>query len=139
MTDTEKLEINELRNQGLGYKAIAKKLSISENTVKSYCRRHKVGIKLPISNFSSEKLHFCKCCGAAIEQRKGVKPRKFCSDSCRKQYWTEHQGEINRKSAIEQVCPVCGKAFSDYANHSRKFCSHNCYIRSRFKGGDANG
>lgn len=68
MTETEKQKINELRNQGLGYKTIAKKLSISVNTVKSYCQRHKVGVKLPKSISSTENLHFCKCYGVAIEQ-----------------------------------------------------------------------
>lgn len=75
MTEAEKQKINELREQGLGYKAIAKELSISVNTVKSYCQRHKVGMKLPVANSSGENLHFCKCCGVSIIQRKGVKPR----------------------------------------------------------------
>ena len=30
----------------------------------------------------------------------------------------------------------CGKPFTVYGNSKRKYCSHECYIRNRFKGGD---
>ena len=33
-------EIDKLRFQGYGYKKIARLLRLSENTIKSYCRRH---------------------------------------------------------------------------------------------------
>ena len=40
MTDMEKEKIRYLRGEGLGYKAIASRLALSENTVKSFCRRN---------------------------------------------------------------------------------------------------
>jgi len=32
------------------------------------------------------------------------------------------------------TCPACGKQFSDYAGHRRKYCSHSCYITHRYGG-----
>ncbi|MCI8790782.1 MAG: RNA polymerase subunit sigma-70, partial [Lachnospiraceae bacterium] len=40
MTDAEKEKIRFLRMEGLGYGAVAERLGLSENTVKSYCRRN---------------------------------------------------------------------------------------------------
>ena len=42
LTDTQKTAIVNLRASGHGYKAIAKKLSISRETVRSYCSRHDI-------------------------------------------------------------------------------------------------
>lgn len=42
LTDTQKSEIRDLRMQGLGYKAIAEKLSLSRETVRSFCTRNHV-------------------------------------------------------------------------------------------------
>lgn len=40
LTDTEKTAIKDLRAAGLGYKAIAEKLSLSRETVRSFCARN---------------------------------------------------------------------------------------------------
>ena len=40
LTDTEKAAIREMRLSGLGYKAIAEKLSLSRETVRSFCARN---------------------------------------------------------------------------------------------------
>lgn len=40
MTDAQKEQVRYLRCEGLGYGAIATRLGISENTVKSFCRRN---------------------------------------------------------------------------------------------------
>lgn len=40
LTDAEKSAIESLRAAGLGYKAIAEKLSLSRETVRSYCTRN---------------------------------------------------------------------------------------------------
>lgn len=39
MTDEQRQKIEELRWQGLGYKAIAKKLELTRDDVRNYCRR----------------------------------------------------------------------------------------------------
>ena len=40
LTDAEKAAIKDLRAAGLGYKAIAEKLSLSRETVRSFCARN---------------------------------------------------------------------------------------------------
>ena len=40
LTDTEKAAIQEMRMSGFGYKAIAEKLSLSRETVRSFCTRN---------------------------------------------------------------------------------------------------
>ena len=47
MNDIQKAQIRELRLQGFGYRKIAKETGMSENTVKSYCRRHPLSLKEP--------------------------------------------------------------------------------------------
>ena len=40
MTESQKQQIISFRRQGIGYLKIAQELGISQNTVKSYCRRN---------------------------------------------------------------------------------------------------
>ena len=40
MTETEKLQISDLRIKGVGYKAIAAIVGISRDSIKSYCKRN---------------------------------------------------------------------------------------------------
>ena len=42
MTDEQKEQIKVLRQRGMGYIRVAQALGISENTIKSFCRRNKV-------------------------------------------------------------------------------------------------
>ena len=50
MTEEQKIKIIELRNQGLGYKRIAKQLNITRDSVRGYCRR-----KEPFSEYITSK------------------------------------------------------------------------------------
>lgn len=43
MTTSEQLKITAYRENGMPYSEIAKALSLSVNTVKSYCKRHDMG------------------------------------------------------------------------------------------------
>ena len=43
MTDEQRQKITNLRAAGNGYKKISKLLGLSENTVKSFCHRRKLG------------------------------------------------------------------------------------------------
>ena len=33
---------------------------------------------------------FCPVCGTQIRQKETGRPRKFCSDPCRRRYWKTH-------------------------------------------------
>ncbi len=134
MTTQEKLKIAELRAFGLGYKKIAAETGISENTVKSYLKRMTAADDQkepdqPAAVFS------CLYCGAEIQQHPGRKMKKFCSDVCRYRWWNAHPEQINRGQARTMTCPACRKTFSAHGSRNRKYCSHDCYIRDRFGGG----
>lgn len=76
----------------------------------------------------------CLCCGKTIIQYPGRKEKKFCSDSCRNQWWNGHLNLVNRKAMYDFVCPACGKPFTAYGNRNRKYCSQECYFKDRFGG-----
>lgn len=139
MTEEQKTQIVDLRGEGYGYVRIAQALGISENTVKSFCRRKKlVGKAVPpqvMPPTVREEKHFCLCCGEAVVQTPGRKEKKFCSDRCRNRWWNSHLDQVRRNANYEFVCPQCKKPFTAYGNAKRKYCSHECYIAHRFGGG----
>ena len=50
LTDAQKAEIQSLRAEGLGYKAIAKKMTLPRDTVRSFCVRKKVTPAQPVDD-----------------------------------------------------------------------------------------
>lgn len=132
MTDEQKMQITSLREEGNGYKKIAQILGVSTNTVKSFCQRKNIsGVTVPVTGSESQ----CQCCWKAIKQMPGRKPKKFCSDRCRMEWWNSHLDQVQRKANYDFICPVCKKPFTSYGNANRKYCSHECYIEDRFGGG----
>ncbi|WP_037377039.1 hypothetical protein [Selenomonas sp. AB3002] len=118
MTDIEKETVAELRASGLGYGSIAERMSLSINTVKSYCIRNKLVVR--------KSQIVCLECGKPIVQSYGRKVKKFCSDACRIKWWNHHTGLMKANA----VCAHCGKSF--HGRGSQKYCSHDCYIAERF-------
>ena len=133
MTDAQKIQIGHLREAGLGYKKIAEQMGLSENTVKTYCKRHGFGGNM--AQQGETKKDVCLCCGMPVKQNPGRKQKKFCSDKCRNKWWNAHLDKVNRKAVYEYECPFCKKPFTAYGNKNRKYCSHECYIADRFGGG----
>ncbi len=140
MTEIEKQEIKELRLKGNGYRAIASMLGLSRNSVRSYCKRNNLDgdsrvVQLNIDEMKSQSL-ICLYCSKDLKQNNLGRQRKFCSDECRRKWWSENQNSRNqRETAIYKfTCQYCGEEFTSYGNKKRKFCSHNCYIKSRFWG-----
>ena len=100
MTNEQKLQIAAYRKAGMGYKQIAKELDLSANSVKSYCRRN------GLSNEALEQRlpeSACENCGKSIEQKKGKKKKRFCSDKCRNQWWNSHLDQVKRKAVYEFI------------------------------------
>jgi Sigma-70, region 4. len=134
MTTAEKDRIHEMRLLGISYSQISSELNISENTIKSYCRRHNLGktTAKKTTGILVEK-DVCKHCGKPIKQGSKGKHKKFCTEECRRLWWKANDTHIQRKAYYTLVCHGCGKSFKSYGNAKRKFCSHACYINNRFK------
>lgn len=130
MNHQQKEAIQQLREEGQSYSRIAELLGISDNTVKSYCRRNKLGgVALPASEPVSET--FCRQCGAPLKQMTGKKQKQYCSDQCRLSWWNAHPEAVTHKSIREFTCQTCGRVFEAYGKRERKFCSRACYGKSK--------
>nr|DAI70637.1 MAG TPA: hypothetical protein [Caudoviricetes sp.] len=125
MTDWQREQIRTLRLQGVSYVKIGEQLGISDNTVRSFCRRSGLGD-------SAKNTVACKQCGKLIKIIPKQKPKKFCSDACRTAWWKLHPECINRKATYNYTCACCGQHFTAYGNNHRRYCSHACYIADRF-------
>ena len=133
MTPKQKEHIQYLRSNGIGYSKISKTLGISKNTVKSYCRRSRLGgVAVTKKKAKIEAGNFCLNCGSQLIQVKGKKLRKFCSDTCRTAWWNSHPECVNKKANYSITCAGCGKSFISYGNKNRLYCCHACYISNRF-------
>ena len=125
MTPSQKEAIMRLRRTGIGYAAIAEKLGLSKNTVKTFCRRN---------DLTGTGGKTCLQCGKPVDQTPGRKTKKFCCDLCRSRYWDSHIGDTKRGDSYEHTCPVCGNTFYAYKSRNRKYCSTDCYFAGRFGG-----
>lgn len=70
MTTAEKARITALRNAGQGYKRIAQDLGLSENSVKTYCRRNGL-VTLPQNEEQAAiraTEQACRFCGIPVAQ-----------------------------------------------------------------------
>lgn len=137
MTEHQKKRIHQLRAKGVGYLKISQILSVSVNTVKTYCRRNNLcGPKIHAGNkpaMSNSDISICKNCGKFIEQITGTKRRKFCTDECRVSWWNSHSDCVNQRAIYHLACQYCRRHFDSYGNKNRKYCSHACYIADRYK------
>ena len=104
MTKEQKSTILRLRAEGYKYVTIADTIGLSINTVKSYCRRQS-------ATAQADGAPCCKQCKKPLVSKKGGKPRLFCSDECRNNWWKHHSSNINRKAYYTKTCAHCGKPY----------------------------
>ena len=102
MTDQQKDQIQSMRRQGLSYVKIGQALGISDNTVRSFCRRNRLGE--PVKHTIP-----CQYCGKPVKIVSKQKPRKFCSDRCRAAWWNGHREAVNRRAFYNFICAHCGR------------------------------
>lgn len=133
MTGIQKQNIHDMRRQGLSYAKIADTLGLSANTIKSFCRRSKLNACATSNDTGNKDL--CKQCGSRLKQTAKSKPKTFCCDKCRFDWWNSNRIKMNRKGVHQMVCTRCGEDFGSY-DRNRKYCGHACYISARF-GGEA--
>ena len=125
MTTAQKQRIEYLRDKGESYASIAEDLGMPENTVKSYCRRNKIGVA--IKQKQPTPTEVCANCGCPLAHTPGAKHKRFCSDGCRMTWWKAHPEAVDRKAVYHFVCPTCGGSFEAYGNANRKYCSRACF------------
>ena len=138
MTDYQRNMIHEYRVQGMGYKAIGNILGLSRDVVRGYCRKNSLCgdadlVKMNVQ-VSIEKGILCLNCHKALKQPKTGRPRRFCSEHCRRSWWNDskHRDEGVKKAFYNCTCAFCDKEFLSYGKRDRKYCSHDCYIKDRF-------
>ena len=75
----------------------------------------------------------CPMCGQPIMNKPKGRPRRFCSDSCRRRFWKRHPRAEKWDSFETRVCPVCGRMFFAQRENTRtrKYCSRACANRGR--------
>ena len=123
MTETQRNEIQRLRQTGMAYAAIAKMLNLPANTVKSFFRRQKTDTTGAV----------CEQCKKPIDTLQHPN-RRFCSDSCRTKWWNRHQ---KQEAPFIGICKHCQKEFRMRRRADQVYCSHACYIADRFPKGYA--
>lgn len=133
--EIEKLKV--YRRQGYSYEEICKLINVNKSTVASYCRRHDIKpvTQVKVSKTAKAEIDdyvFCKYCGCELIQARRGKPKKFCSEGCRRSWWKEHQEKLNKKAYYFMTCKKCNKLFESYGNKNRKYCCHDCYISDVF-------
>ena len=136
MTKEQKERVREMRRAGKGYATIARELGLTKSQVSSFCRRQGL---TGVAGAAREPSDTCPNCGKRLIRKPGRKRARFCCDACRHAWWNSHPELIRRKAYYEFDCACCGKRFTAYGNDHRKYCSHACYIRARFGGGESHG
>ena len=121
MHATQKAKIIAMRKKKASYASIAEAVGLSVGTVKSFCHRNNINAgPTPV-------VRRCKNCGGAIKEESKTKPRLFCCDHCRQEYWNKHRAEKPSRKITPHTCVTCGKVFMDYIGANRKYCSQDCY------------
>jgi len=129
MTDTQKQTVLEMRRQGSPHADIAGAVGLRESAIKSYCWRHNIKPGQPIPQKPNG--YHCQNCGQRIVQEPKKKPKKFCNEKCRSNWWNHNRRYFNSRLRISE-CAYCNKRFEKIGNSVQRFCSHTCYINSRF-------
>lgn len=142
MTEQQSAQIFNLRTQGLGYRTIASAVGLSRDSVRNHCKSRSMGGYGTAASKNVEQMkecgEICSLCGGPLAQPKTGRPKRFCSDKCRREWWKAHPDLVkhSQESSYELVCVRCETAFISYGNKSRKYCSHDCYIKHRFWEGE---
>ena len=82
---------------------------------------------------SKPRARVCRLCGEVFETLGRGRPKKFCSEDCRKKYNNNHPNIEKWKTARMTVCPQCGKEFMVAREYGRmrKYCSRACANKGR--------
>ena len=125
-------QVKALRSQGFGYKKIADQIGATRDEVRYACKSFEnVSAKTAAI---TDAIAVCQQCGEPLQISETGRPKKFCSDRCRIQYWSAHRDDVNKASSAVyiKVCLYCGKSFEAYGHKEAKYCCHEHAIAHRF-------
>lgn len=120
ISEQQLLSISELRQKGLGYRAIASATGLTRDVVRYHCKANAPNSEAPASSL-------CPNCGKPIVQPPTGRKKRFCSDACRRSWWQAHSIAVPL-----QTCAHYGKAFKACGSSKRRYCSRACYFQHRF-------
>jgi endogenous inhibitor of DNA gyrase (YacG/DUF329 family) len=136
MNDVQRKRIFDLRAEGVGYKAIGHEIGISEDSVKKFCKRYHLTGPKEVVVLNQEVLEdnkrICPFCKKPLRKKHKGRPRRFCSGVCRKNWWNAQKERGTEEALYTFTCAHCDTEFKSYGNKHRKYCSHSCFIKSRF-------
>ena len=138
MTEEQKMQVRTLRQKGLGYQAIGTILNLTRDSVRSYCKNHGLnGVSMVVHMNTQERIkngEACCYCAGPLKQNKTGRPKRFCSENCRREYWKRHrmEGQRSVEATYTYECPYCHKIFEAYGNKHRKYCCHAHYVLDRY-------
>ena len=74
MTENQKKLVQIYREKGMSYKAVADSLSVSINTIKTFCKRNGLGgVRTGTAGPGDGMVTACRCCGKPVRQNPGRK------------------------------------------------------------------
>ncbi len=114
------LKIMNLRRAGWGYKRIAQEMGCTRDEARNICQAHNV---TPEDGMCEQ---VCAWCGSAMPGR--TRRAIYCSSACRRAAWRT----LAQADGPTKRCAACARPFHPGDKPSRKYCSHACYIKSRF-------
>lgn len=124
-----------LRSHGMGQQKVVSLTGLTISAVRNIEKKIQPGPtddQLPAKMQSGEA---CSFCGCPIDQHGGPgRPRRFCSDHCRRQYWRLHRSEQWRSPNLifTRQCKYCGQPFEVYGKTDRKYCCRDHYLKHYF-------
>ena len=122
-----------MRTARKSYADISRILGIKESTVRTYCSRNGFTDKeLPAAPSQEPTAEVCRNCGTPLNQIPKQKPKQFCSNACRYDWWSKNRELYSHTAYYTAHCNNCEKEFIAYGNKKRKYCCHQCYIKDRF-------
>ena len=138
MTEEQALQVRELRMNGAGYIVISQITGLPRDTIRSYCKARGIaGYREVYEANLKDRMdegRACAYCGGPLVRPRTGRPRKFCSEACRRKYWKIHRAneEKNENAIYTMECQYCHQPFEVYGKVRRKYCSHEHYILARF-------
>lgn len=121
-----------LRMRGMSLQKVVDITGLTKSTVRNLDKYIEPGDPDETLHLKIENNEACAFCGGPIEQHDGAgRPRRFCSDHCRRQYWRLHRDEQKKNPEIvfTRICRYCGQPFEIYGKNERKYCCRDHYLK----------